>query len=123
VPERVYEATGDPVADAKTPVVVLVDRGSASASEIVAGALQDRKRAKLVGTATFGKGVFQEVVQLGNGGALSLTVGQYFLPSGRNIGGKGAKRGKGLEPDVRAKDDPKTERDEALQKALSTLAG
>ena len=123
VPERVYEATGDPVADAKTPVVVLVDRGSASASEIVAGALQDRKRAKLVGTQTFGKGVFQEVAQLGNGGALSLTVGQYFLPSGRNIGGKGAKRGKGLEPDVRAKDDPKTERDEALQKALSTLAG
>jgi carboxyl-terminal processing protease len=122
VPERVYEATGDPVADAKTPVVVLVDRGSASASEIVAGALQDRGRAKLVGTATFGKGVFQEVVELGNGGALDITVGQYFLPSGRNIGGKGVARGKGLEPDVRVDDDPKTERDEALQKALTTLA-
>ena len=121
VPERVYEATGAPVA-AKLPLVVLVDRGSASASEIVAGALQDRKRARLVGTATFGKGVFQEVVELGNGGALDITVGQYFLPSGRNIGGKGVARGKGLQPDVRAKDDPKTARDEALQRALSTLA-
>ena len=102
---------------------MLVDRGSASASEIVAGALQDRKRARLVGTRTFGKGVFQEVVELGNGGALDITVGQYFLPSGRNIGGRGVERGAGLEPDVRAKDDPKTERDEALRRALRTLAG
>jgi len=124
VPERVYEATGEPVADPSTPVVVLVDRGSASASEIVAGALQDRGRAKLVGTRTFGKGVFQEVVELGNGGALDITVGQYFLPSGRNIGGRGVKTGEGLRPDVRASDDPKTERrDEALQRALATLAG
>ena len=122
VPERVYEATGDPIAP-RTPLVVLVDRGSASASEIVAGALQDRRRARLVGTQTFGKGVFQEVVELGNGGALDITVGQYFLPSGRNIGGRGVERGAGLEPDVRAADDPKTKRDEALQRALSTLAG
>jgi carboxyl-terminal processing protease len=121
VPERVYEATGDPLAP-EIPLVVLVDRGSASASEIVAGALQDRDRARLVGTPTFGKGVFQEVVELGNGGALDITVGQYFLPSGRNIGGRGVERGAGLKPDVRATDDPKTERDEALQRALSTLA-
>ena len=121
VAERVYEATGDPVAP-KMPLVVLVDRGSASASEIVAGALQDRRRAKLVGTATFGKGVFQEVVELGNGGALDLTVGQYFLPSGRNIGGRGVARGAGLKPDVRAGDVRSTPRDEALQRALATLA-
>ena len=123
VQERVYSATGDPVVP-KTPVVVLVDRSSASASEIVAGALQDRGRAKLVGTRTFGKGVFQEVVELDNGGALDLTVGQYFLPSGRNLGGKGTARGSGLTPDVRAKDDPETPgRDEALERALAVLRG
>ena len=121
VPERVYRATGSPIAP-DLPMVVLVDRGTASASEIVAGALQDRDRAQLVGTATFGKGVFQSVVELGNGGALDLTVGQYFLPSGRNIGGRGTERGAGLTPDVRAADDPKTERDEALARALRTLA-
>jgi carboxyl-terminal processing protease len=121
VSETVYEATGDPVAP-KIPLVVLVDRGSASASEIVAGALQDRDRAKVVGTKTFGKGVFQQVVELGNGGALDITVGQYFLPSGRNIGGRGVKRGAGLQPDVRVQDDPKTERDEALRHAVDVLA-
>ena len=123
VDEQVYRATGDPVAP-KTPLVVLVDGSSASASEIVAGALQDRGRAKLVGTSTFGKGVFQEVVELDNGGALDLTVGQYFLPSGRNLGGKGTARGDGLKPDVTARDDPDTrKRDEALRRALVVLAG
>lgn len=121
VPERVYRATGKPLAP-KTPMVVLVDKGTASASEIVAGALQDRDRAKLVGTATFGKGVFQEIVPLAEGGALDITVGQYFLPSGRNIGGKGTARGAGLKPDVRAQDDPDTPRvDEALNRALAEL--
>ena len=62
------------------PVVVLVDRGSASASEIVTGALRDHKRATVVGTRTFGKGVFQQVLPLSNGGVLDITVGEYFLP-------------------------------------------
>ncbi|HEX2084132.1 MAG TPA: S41 family peptidase [Solirubrobacteraceae bacterium] len=123
VSEQVYRATGDPLVP-KTPLVVLVDRTSASASEIVAGALQDRGRAKLVGGRTFGKGVFQEVVELANGGALHLTVGQYFLPSGRNLGGEGTRTGEGLEPDVGATDDPDTpRRDEALDRALAVLAG
>ena len=78
-------------------VVVLVDRGTASASEIVAGALQDRDRAKIVGTRTFGKGVFQEVIELSNGGALDITVGQYFTPKGRNLGGQGVSAGTGLQ--------------------------
>jgi carboxyl-terminal processing protease len=122
VPERVYRATGKPVAP-KTSMVVLVDRGTASAAEIVSGALQDRHRARLVGTKTFGKGVFQEVVEIEGGGALDITVGQYFLPSGRNLGGKGTSRGAGLTPDVKAQDDPKTPRvDEALDRALRTLA-
>jgi carboxyl-terminal processing protease len=122
VRDHVYTATGDPVAD-ELPMVVLVDEGTASASEIVAGALQDRDRAKLVGTKTFGKGVFQQVIELDNGGALDLTVGQYFLPSGRNIGGRGVERGAGLQPDVKAEDDPATpKRDEALDRALRLLA-
>jgi carboxyl-terminal processing protease len=122
VPSRTLDAVGQPIAG-KLPTVVLVDGGTASASEIVAGALQDRKRAKLVGVRTFGKGVFQEVMPLDNGGALDLTVGQYFLPSGRNLGGAGTKPGEGLQPDVVVRDDPKTpKRDEQLQRALAVLA-
>jgi carboxyl-terminal processing protease len=121
VPTRTLQATGDPVAG-KTPLVVLVDRDTASASEIVAGALQDRGRAKLVGTNTFGKGVFQQVIELSNGGALDITAGQYFTPNGRNLGGQGVDQGSGLSPDLRAKDDPKTlKRDEALDRALTAL--
>jgi len=113
-PERVYEATGGAI-DSKVPVVVLVNERSASASEIVTGALQDRDRAEVVGTKTFGKGVFQEIEPLSNGGALDITVGEYFLPSGRNLGGNG------VEPDVRAEDDSATPRDEALQAAVREL--
>lgn len=121
VRERTLEAVGQPVAG-KLPTVVLVDGGTASASEIVAGALQDTKRAKLVGVKTFGKGVFQEILPLENGGALDITVGQYFLPSGRNLGGTGTSQGSGLTTDVRAQDDPDTKRDEALDRALDVLA-
>ena len=121
-PEHVYNAEGGAIA-LKIPVVVLVDEGSASASEIVTGALQDRKRAKVVGTRTFGKGVFQEIERLANGGALDITVGEYFTPSGRNLGGGGVRKGAGITPDIKATDDPKTAEDEALDKALETVAG
>ena len=114
-PKREFEAEGDAISG-DVPVVVLVDRGSASASEIVTGALRDRKRATVVGQRTFGKGVFQEVQPLSNGGLLDLTVGEYFLPSGENIGKKGVR------PTVKAVDNPKTDRDEALPIALRTLA-
>ncbi|MGH2900022.1 MAG: S41 family peptidase, partial [Solirubrobacteraceae bacterium] len=121
VQERTLSAVGQPIAG-RLPTVVLVDGGTASASEIVAGALQDTKRAKLVGVNTFGKGVFQEILPLQNGGALDITVGQYFLPSGRNLGGVGTKSGSGLKPDVRVRDDPRTKRDEVLDRALDVLA-
>jgi len=114
-PERVFEAQGEAI-DPELPVVVLVDRGSASASEIVTGALRDRDRAQVVGEKTFGKGVFQEVQPLSNGGTLDLTVGEYFLPSGENISDKG------ITPAIRARDKPRTKPDEALPKALDTLA-
>ena len=112
---RDFDARGDAIA-AKVPLVVLVDGGSASASEIVTGALRDRRRGTVVGTRTFGKGVFQEVKDLSNGGKLSITVGEYFLPSGENIGKKG------VVPSVKARDNPDTTKDEALPVALRTLA-
>jgi len=121
-PEHVYNATGGAISG-KIPVVVLVDKGSASASEIVTGALQDRHRAKVVGTRTFGKGVFQEIETLSNGAALDITVGEYFTPSGRNLGGGGVKQGAGITPDIQARDNPKTtSKDEALETALQTVA-
>lgn len=114
--KRVFRAIGKAISE-RVPVVVLVDRGTASASEIVTGALRDHRRATVVGEKTFGKGVFQEVEPLSNGGAIDLTVGQYFLPGGENISDKGIK------PSVRAKDEPRTERrDEALPVALRVLA-
>jgi carboxyl-terminal processing protease len=113
-PEREFEAEGDAI-DEDVPMVVLVDRGSASASEIVTGALRDSERATLVGQRTFGKGVFQEVATLSNGGALDLTVGSYFLPDGENISDKG------IRPEVKARDLPRTDRDEALPVALRAL--
>ena len=116
-PERVFEATGSSI-DTKVPVAVLVNGESASASEIVTGALQDRDRATVVGTRTFGKGVFQEIKQLSNGGALDITVGEYFTPKGRNLGGGGPTKGAGIKPDVEARDDRATKRDEALAVAV-----
>jgi carboxyl-terminal processing protease len=121
VAPQTLNATGDTVAP-KTPLVVLVDRDTASASEIVTGALQDHERAEVVGTRTFGKGVFQEVIELHNGGALDITAGQYFTPDGHNLGGGGVKPGAGIQPDVKAVDNPKTPRDEALDRALRVLA-
>jgi carboxyl-terminal processing protease len=119
---HVYTATGGAI-PRSVPVVVLVDRGTASSAEIVTGALQDRRRAEVVGTNTYGKGVFQEIRELPNGGALDLTVGEYFLPSGRNLGGGGVREGRGIAPNVRASDDPATaRRDEALDAALKALA-
>jgi len=113
-PERTQDAQGDAI-DGKIPVVTLVDGGSASASEIVTGALRDRKRAKVVGTRTFGKGLVQEIQRLSNGGVLDLTVANYYLPGGETISTKGIK------PQIRAVDDPDTDRDEALPVALDEL--
>jgi carboxyl-terminal processing protease len=121
-PEHRYTATGGAIAD-HLPLAVLVNENSASASEIVTGALRDRHRAVVVGQRTYGKGVFQEVRQLSNGGALDITVGEYFTPDGENLGGGGVKRGGGITPQVRALDDPRTRStDEALRKAASVIA-
>jgi carboxyl-terminal processing protease len=90
-----YDARPGDLTDGK-PLIVLINGGSASASEIVAGALQDQKRATLVGTQSFGKGSVQTIIPLGNGnGALRLTTARYYTPSGRSI------QAKGITPDIK----------------------
>lgn len=118
-PEEVFTAHGNAV-DPSIPLYVLVDEFSASASEIVAGALKDTGRGALVGTKTFGKGLVQTILSLSNGGALKVTTAVYLTPAGNDINKKG------IEPDVVMPDDPATSGiDETLQKALSlaTAAG
>lgn len=122
VPESTLNATGRPVVPEDDPVIVMINRGSASASEIVAGALQDRGRAKLLGERTFGKGVFQQVIELSNGGALDITSGQYFTPKGRNLGGRGVRRGTGLRPDIVVAAPRGERRDVQLDAATGRLA-
>lgn len=112
--ERVYETQGGSLP--RMPVVVLIDRGTASAAEILAAALADNADAPIVGTRSFGKGVFQQEVALSNGGALKMTIGEYFTPEGKNLAGTG------IRADVRASDSPRTPRDEALRRGLRVLA-
>ncbi len=92
----------------QVPMVVLVNSGSASASEIVAGALQDHKRAVVMGTRTFGKGSVQTILPLGNGTAIKLTTARYFTPNGRSI------QAKGIEPDIVVEDPSMPSEDDGL---------
>jgi carboxyl-terminal processing protease len=114
-PQKDYEAVGgalDP-----PPMVVLVDENTASAAEILAAALEEYDIARLVGEKTFGKGTFQEVIELDEGGALSLTVGEYLTASGESLADDG------IEPELPATDRRSTDSDEALREALEVLAG
>jgi carboxyl-terminal processing protease len=98
--------------DATLPLVVLVDGSTASAAEVVAGALQDRGRAVVVGARTFGKGTVQEPHRLPDGSSLALTVARYTLPSGRSV------EGVGIEPDIQVFDARA-----AMPRAIEVLVG
>ena len=95
---RVYRAHSNDSKPRTYPMVVLINGGSASASEIVAGALQDHKRALILGTTSFGKGSVQAIENLRDGYALKLTIARYYTPSGRSI------QAKGVEPDIVVRD-------------------
>lgn len=101
----------------KQPMVVLVNKGSASASEIVSGALQDRKRAKLIGEKSFGKGTIQDAQELQGGSGIHITIAKWLTPNGRWVNEIG-----GLEPDIKveipAETDPDTKSDPQLERAL-----
>ena len=104
------------------PLIVLINNGSASASEIVAGALQDQKRAVLIGETTFGKGSVQSIIPLKNRGAIRLTVSKYYLPSGKSISEVG------VSPDIRVEENEKefsinTSTDNQLNYAIKLLSG
>ena len=104
------------------PLIVLINNGSASASEIVAGALQDQKRAVLLGEATFGKGSVQSIIPLKNKGALRLTISKYYLPSGKSISEVG------VLPDIKIEEKGEefsinTETDNQLNYAIKLLIG
>ena len=114
--ESTYETSGE--RRSKLPLVVLIDGGTASAAEILTAALADDGDAPVVGTTSYGKGVFQEEQSLSNGGALKLTVGEYFTPEGVNLA-----ESHGIHPDVKVSDDLKTPADEAEQRAFEVLAG
>lgn len=122
-PVVTYEPRGRPVqrrtvgtpGDARTPLVVLVDAGTASAAEIVAGSLRDRDRAVIVGSRTYGKGSVQEPITLADGSVIELTVGRYRTPGGRDLDGVG------IEPDVAVSADRPP--DEAERRARTVLHG
>jgi carboxyl-terminal processing protease len=114
--KKVYDATGG--AYTQVPLYVLTDPYTASSSEIVAGALQDDKRATLVGETTFGKGLVQVIASLSNGGAIKVTEAVYLTPKGRDINKTG------ILPDVVAPDDPNTTSvDECVQAVLKLISG
>jgi len=117
---KFFAKKGDKI-DGK-PLIVLINNGSASASEIVAGALQDQKRAILLGETTFGKGSVQSIIPLKNRGAIRLTISKYYLPSGKSISEVG------VVPDIRVEEEDEefsinTITDNQLNYAIKLLSG
>lgn len=112
--KEVYKTKGRPIL-ADIPLVILVNEGSASASEILAGALADQRGVPIIGTKTFGKGSVQELITLKDGSSIRVTVAKWFTPSGRSIDDEG------IAPTIEVKDNRDTEEDEVLQRALEEL--
>jgi len=109
---KTTKAEKEPIIDSDMKIIILTNENSASASEILVGALKDNGTAKVVGTKTFGKGVMQELIPVSYGGALKLTIKEFCTPNGSKINKEGIK------PDIEIEDNEKTEMDEQLQKAI-----
>ena len=115
---RFFAKKGDKVNG--KPLIVLINNGSASASEIVAGALKDHKRAIILGSPTYGKGSVQSIIPLNNGGGIRITISKYYLPSGKSISEVGVK------PDIFVDDESDdfkidTKTDESTKLRLKTI--
>ncbi|MFW5855737.1 MAG: S41 family peptidase [Bacillota bacterium] len=106
----------DDIDSVDMPLVVLINRGSASASEIVAGAIKDRERGILIGDRTFGKGTVQRVIPLEDESAVRLTIARYYTPADNQI-----KEDEGIEPDIKIEHGLESEEDKQLQKAIEIL--
>lgn len=111
--EKVYRS--DAAQSVKVPLCVLVNGNSASASEILSGAVKDHKRGTLIGEKTFGKGIVQGFFKLGDGSYAKLTYASYYTPSGHNI------HKKGIKPDVAVKNNSKSKGDQQLKNAQQVL--
>lgn len=117
--ERILKVNNNISSDTQIPLIIMTNNGSASASEIVAGAAQDYDRAKLIGTTTFGKGVVQSVVPLQDGSAVSLTTARYYTPNGNYIHEKGIEPDTEVELDVEAAQEDGS--DNQLDKAIAEM--
>ncbi|MFQ5523808.1 MAG: S41 family peptidase [Acidimicrobiia bacterium] len=115
--DRVYRVTGNDVVPEEIPVIVVVNKGSASASEVVTGALQERGRVTVVGENTFGKNTVQQRYSLSNGGAFKLTVARWLTPGGHDFGGTG------LTPDVPLEIDPGIDAETLVDQVLAAVGG
>ncbi len=116
--KKTHNATGKGDLTGNTPLVVLINKGSASASEIVAGAIADRKRGTLLGETTFGKGTVQEVEEINGGAVIKLTIAFWLTPNGHSINEKG------IIPDIKVEmteNDYNAGRDPQLNKAIEYL--
>lgn len=98
------------------PLVVLVNKGSASSSEILSGALRDNQRAKIIGEKTFGKGTIQEALDVAEGAGLHVTTAKWLLPSGQWVN-----ETKGITPEIEVQDNKETDKDEVMEKAMENL--
>lgn len=111
---KTYQAEGNPILE-DVPTIILIDEGSASASEIVAGALKDNNVAKLLGTKSYGKGSVQSVENLPDGSSLKITIAHWFTPNGTSIDKAG------IEPDIKVEQSKNSKEDTQLQSALTKL--
>ena len=110
--EEVIKAKDNQTVNSQIKVIVLSNENSASASEILIGALKDNNIGKIIGTKTFGKGVMQEIVPVSSEGALKITIKEFRTPNGNKINEVG------IDPDIQIEDDEKTDVDEQLQRAI-----